>query len=41
MRDDFVIFAGTANAVLARAIARELGVKLGAASVERFPDGEK
>src|SRR5215204_624407 len=37
---DFTIFAGTANAELAKAVARELGVRLGACAVERFPDGE-
>src|SRR5215218_7753249 len=37
---DFTIFAGTANAGLAEAVARELGVRLGACAVERFPDGE-
>jgi ribose-phosphate pyrophosphokinase len=40
MTDDFVIFAGTANAELAAKIARELGVRLGACAVGRFPDGE-
>lgn len=40
MADDFIIFAGTANAELAASVARELGVKLGACAVERFPDGE-
>ena len=34
------IFAGTANAELAGAIARELGMGLGSCTVERFPDGE-
>lgn len=37
---DFTIFAGTANSELAEAVARELGVRLGACAVERFPDGE-
>jgi ribose-phosphate pyrophosphokinase len=37
---DFIIFAGTANAELAQAVARELGVRLGACAVECFPDGE-
>jgi ribose-phosphate pyrophosphokinase len=37
---DFTIFAGTANTGLAEAVARELGVRLGACAVERFPDGE-
>ena len=39
MTDGFVIFAGSTNAGLAGAIALELGVSLGACSVERFPDG--
>src|SRR2546423_1757865 len=40
MTDDLTIFAGTANPDLAHSIARELGVRLGACRVERFPDGE-
>jgi ribose-phosphate pyrophosphokinase len=40
MTDDLTIFAGTANPDLARSIAHELGVRLGACEVERFPDGE-
>ena len=40
MTDAATIFAGTANPDLARAVARELGVRLGACAVERFPDGE-
>src|SRR5919199_1091455 len=40
MTDAATIFAGTANSDLARGVARELGVRLGACSVERFPDGE-
>jgi ribose-phosphate pyrophosphokinase len=38
--DDFVVFAGTANAELAASVARHLGVSLGACIVKRFPDGE-
>jgi ribose-phosphate pyrophosphokinase len=38
--DEFVLFGGTANPGLAQAVARELGVSLGACSVERFPDSE-
>lgn len=34
------IFAGSANPELAERVARELGAKLGACAVERFPDGE-
>ncbi|HLF84310.1 MAG TPA: ribose-phosphate diphosphokinase, partial [Blastocatellia bacterium] len=37
---DFGIFAGSAIPELAAAIARELGLPLGACAVERFPDGE-
>lgn len=37
---EFVLFAGTANPGLAAAIAAELGVRLGACTIERFPDGE-
>ena len=40
MTDAATIFAGTANPDLARGLARELGVRLGACEVERFPDGE-
>src|ERR687893_1343054 len=40
MTEGFNIFAGTANPDLAANVARELGVRLGASSVERFPDGE-
>lgn len=36
----YVIFGGTANPRLAEAVAREMGVELGACAVERFPDGE-
>jgi ribose-phosphate pyrophosphokinase len=38
--DKFAILAGNANPGLAAAIARELGVQVGASVVERFPDGE-
>lgn len=38
--DRFVLFAGTANPVLAAAVAGALGTRLGACHVERFPDGE-
>ena len=40
MSNKFTIFAGTANPALAAAIARELGVQVGACAVDRFPDGE-
>jgi ribose-phosphate pyrophosphokinase len=38
--DLFTIFAGTANPGLAMAIAHDLGVRLGACDIARFPDGE-
>jgi ribose-phosphate pyrophosphokinase len=40
MKSGFTIFSGTANPALAAAIARELGIPLGACTVDRFPDGE-
>lgn len=38
--EDFVIFAGSASADLATSIAQHLGIRVGASSIERFPDGE-
>jgi ribose-phosphate pyrophosphokinase len=35
-----VLFSGTANRPLAEAIAREVGIPLGAAEISRFSDGE-
>ena len=40
MREDVILFGGTANPELAGAVARELGVELAPCAVERFPDGE-
>ena len=40
MAGDFRLFAGRANPRLARAVADELGVPLGACHVTSFPDGE-
>jgi ribose-phosphate pyrophosphokinase len=40
MHDDFTIFAGRANVALATSVAVEMGARLGACSVEHFPDGE-
>src|SRR5262249_62042149 len=40
MSEDFTIFAGRANVALATSVAVEMGARLGACSVERFPDGE-
>jgi ribose-phosphate pyrophosphokinase len=40
MTNEFTIFTGTANPLLAAAIAGELGVEVGRCAVDRFPDGE-
>ena len=40
MADEFSIFCGNASRTLAAAVARAVGVPLGAATVGRFPDGE-
>ncbi len=40
MAGTFALFAGTANAALAAAVARDLAVGLSDCAVERFPDGE-
>jgi ribose-phosphate pyrophosphokinase len=40
MKDDYIIFAGTANPQLAASVARQLGVRPGECAVARFPDGE-
>jgi ribose-phosphate pyrophosphokinase len=37
---ELVVLAGSANAALGAALARELGQTLGRATIERFPDGE-
>ena len=40
MTEEFSIVCGNANRRLAAAVARAVGARLGAATVERFPDGE-
>lgn len=40
MAEDFIVFSGTANRLLAERVAGELGRRLGSCTVERFPDGE-
>jgi ribose-phosphate pyrophosphokinase len=40
MSNKFIIFAGSANPLLAQAVAEHLGAHLGACTVQRFPDGE-
>jgi ribose-phosphate pyrophosphokinase len=37
---DFALFGGSAIPEVTAAVARELGLRLGACAVERFPDGE-
>jgi ribose-phosphate pyrophosphokinase len=36
----FTIFSGTANPTLAETIAREMGIRAGACTVDRYPDGD-
>lgn len=38
--EHFILFAGTANPELAKAIAQQLNIPLGECVSERFPDGE-
>jgi ribose-phosphate pyrophosphokinase len=38
--DGIVLLAGSATGALTAAVARELGIRVGARTVERFPDGE-
>ena len=38
--NDFLVFTGNANPVLAQEIATDLGTELGSANVGRFSDGE-
>ena len=40
MSEDLSILCGGANRALAEAVARAIGVRVGSASVDRFPDGE-
>jgi ribose-phosphate pyrophosphokinase len=37
---EYILFAGSGNPALARAVADAVGVELGRCAVERFPDGE-
>ncbi len=41
LSDNIKIFSGSSNEVLAAAVCRYLGIPLGGAQIERFPDGEK
>jgi ribose-phosphate pyrophosphokinase len=40
MTRDFLLLCGTANTALGAAVAAELGIRPGACTVSRFPDGE-
>jgi len=41
LSENLKIFSGTSNEALASAVCKYLGVPVGGANVERFPDGEK
>ncbi len=41
INDNLKIFSGSSNAALAGAVCKYLGIPLGAAKIDRFPDGEK
>ena len=41
LNDNLKVFAGSSNVVLASSVCKYLGIPLGGASAERFPDGEK
>jgi ribose-phosphate pyrophosphokinase len=41
INDNLKIFSGSSNAALAGAVCEYLGISLGAAKIDRFPDGEK
>ena len=40
LKNDFIIFSGTANPALTAAITREFGTRPGACVVDRYPDGD-
>lgn len=41
LNDNLKIFAGSSNPALANDVCKYLGIPLGGANIERFPDGEK
>jgi ribose-phosphate pyrophosphokinase len=41
LNDTLKVFSGSSNAALAGAVCEYLGISLGAAKIDRFPDGEK
>jgi len=41
LRDNLKIFSGSSNPALASAVCKYLGIPVGGAQIDRFPDGEK
>ncbi|MGA1979954.1 MAG: ribose-phosphate pyrophosphokinase [Sedimentisphaerales bacterium] len=41
LNDSLKVFTGSSNAALAGAVCKYLGISLGGAKIDRFPDGEK
>ncbi len=41
LNDNLKVFSGSSNVALAGAVCKYLGIPLGGAKIERFPDGEK
>ena len=41
LNDNLKVFSGVSNPALAAAVCKYLGIPVGGAKVERFPDGEK
>jgi len=41
LNDTLKVFSGSSNAALAGAVCEYMGISLGAAKIDRFPDGEK
>jgi ribose-phosphate pyrophosphokinase len=41
LNDTLKVFSGSSNPVLTAAVCKYLGISLGAAKIDRFPDGEK
>jgi len=41
LNDNLKIFSGTSNPALASEVCRYLGIPLGGAKIEKYPDGEK
>jgi phosphoribosylpyrophosphate synthetase len=41
LNDNLKIFSGSSNPVLASDVCKYLGIPVGGAKIDRFPDGEK